>query len=170
MSPASRGSGAFDVVRLLEALRSVDFVVVGGVAATLHGSPRLTMDLDIVPDDDEANVERLASALIVLDATVREAGARRLPVSREMLIETAQAQHGGQLRLRTKYGPLDVLWRLHDGQSYADLLPQTVVLSDEERRVRVVDVEKLIEIKTRAGRPRDRDDVAILIRIKNLSR
>ncbi|MDX2165518.1 MAG: hypothetical protein SF182_00575 [Deltaproteobacteria bacterium] len=128
------------------------------------------MDLDIVPDDNEANVERLASALITLDATVREAGARRLPVSRETLIETAQAKHGGQLRLRTNCGPLDVLWRLHDGQGYVDLLPRTVVLSDDERRVRVVDVTTLIEIKTRAGRMRDRDDVAILTRIKNLSR
>lgn len=125
------------------------------------------MDLDIVPDDSEANVDRLASALIALEATVREVAERHLPLTPGMLLDTAQAQHGGQLRLLTTWGPLDVLWRLHDGQRFADLLPHSVVLSDDERQVRVVDVDTLIAIKTRAGRVRDREDVAILTRIKH---
>jgi hypothetical protein len=77
MSAPSRDSGAFDVVLLLDALATVDYIVVGGVAATLHGSPRLTMDLDIVPDPSPANVDRLATALEPLDASIREPGRRK---------------------------------------------------------------------------------------------
>jgi hypothetical protein len=170
MSPPSGASGAFDVVRLLDALADVHYVVVGGVAAALHGSPRLTMDLDIVPDPAVDNVDRLADALAGLAATIREPGGRRLPVDGALLHDSARAPRGGQLRLRTRYGPLDLLWRLHDGRGYAEIAPHTVVLSDAERAVRVVDVDTLIDIKRGAGRVRDRDDVAILERIRDRGR
>ena len=158
----SRGSGPFDLTRLLDGLKGVDYVVVGGVAGTLHGSPRLTFDLDIVPDTSERNVERLAVALERLAATVREPGTRHLAVTKQLLRDSAKAAAGGQLRLRTRFGPLDVLWRLHDGRGYRELRSCSVILSDAERRVRVVDIEALIEIKSAAGRPRDREDVEYL--------
>ncbi len=167
MSAASRGSGPFDVVRLLEALAAVRYIVVGGVAATLHGSPRLTMDLDIVPDAEATNISRLAAALVSIEAMVREPGGRRLIVDGQMLAATAHASRGGQLRLRTHHGPLDILWRLHDGRGYAELAPDSVVMSDAERTMRVVTLDALIAIKCAAGRARDRLDVDILSRIRD---
>ena len=56
MPTRSRGSGPFDLTRLLDELAGVDCIVVGGVAGTLHGSPRPTLDLDIVPDGRESPV------------------------------------------------------------------------------------------------------------------
>jgi c-di-GMP-binding flagellar brake protein YcgR len=41
----------------------VDFVVIGGIALALHGSIRTTEDLDIVPDPDPANLDRLCRLL-----------------------------------------------------------------------------------------------------------
>jgi hypothetical protein len=158
----SHGSGPFDLTRLLDGLETVDYIVVGGVAGTLHGSPRLTFDLDIVPDPSEGNVERLAVALKQLGATLREPGNRRIALSKRILHESARVSVGGQLRLRTRFGPLDVLWRLHDGRGYAELLPHAVTLSDRERRVRTVDIDALIEIKKAAGRPQDVEDVRYL--------
>jgi hypothetical protein len=61
-----------DVEGLLAALEgaAVHFVVIGGFAVGAHGYPRATKDLDIVPDPDPENLERLASLLTDLNASV----------------------------------------------------------------------------------------------------
>ena len=160
MSTRSRRSEPFDLLAIFDALAGVDYVVVGGVAATLHGAPRLTFDLDIVPNPSTVNVDRLVRALETLGAYVREPGNRRLPVTRQLL--TGSVKRAGQLRLRTRSGPLDILWRLHDGSGYREIAARSVVLADQERRIRVVGIEALIEIKQAAGRPRDQQDIAYL--------
>lgn len=167
MPTRSRGSAPFDLIRLLDGLSAVDFIVVGGVAGTLHGSPRLTLDLDIVPDGSDRNVHRMETALTELNAVVRDPGGRTIPVTSDLLRETARATPGGQLRLRTSAGPVDLLWRLHDGRGFAELLPQSVLVSDGERTLRVVTLDALIDIKRAADRPRDREDVAYLTRIRD---
>lgn len=58
---------------------------------------------------------------------------------------------------------MDLLGRLHDGRGYDQLLPHSEVLSDGNRRVRVVDLPTLIEIKTSAGRAKDRVVVPMLL-------
>ena len=49
----------------------VDYVLIGGLAANLHGSPVVTNDADLCPDRDRANLDRLAAALRQLDARIR---------------------------------------------------------------------------------------------------
>ena len=51
--------------RILEVLtrHQVEFVVVGGVAAVLHGAPVTTFDLDALVRVDERNADRLLAAL-----------------------------------------------------------------------------------------------------------
>jgi len=49
----------------------VRFVVIGGLAAALHGSSQVTFDIDIVPDSDFQNLARLSDALTALEARVR---------------------------------------------------------------------------------------------------
>ena len=49
----------------------VEYVLVGGLAGVLHGSPAMTNDADIVPSKDDDNLERLADALRALDARIR---------------------------------------------------------------------------------------------------
>jgi hypothetical protein len=49
----------------------VRYVVIGDLAAVLHGSPLPTLDVDICPADDPSNLERLADALEEMDAPVR---------------------------------------------------------------------------------------------------
>ena len=62
-----------DAPALLEVLERhrVQYVVVGGYAAELHGSVRRTVDVDVVPRTTADNLERLASALRELQATIR---------------------------------------------------------------------------------------------------
>ena len=65
----------FDPSAALQALAEagVDFVVIGGVAGGVHGSSYGTFDLDIVYACDRENLERLASVLRSLEATLRGA-------------------------------------------------------------------------------------------------
>jgi hypothetical protein len=48
----------------------VRYILIGALAARLYGFPRLTADADITPQDDPANVARLAKALIELNAKI----------------------------------------------------------------------------------------------------
>jgi predicted nucleotidyltransferase len=62
-----------DVERILGVLTShgVDFVVIGGVAALLHGSATFTQDVDVCFATDETNLTALGRALLELDARLR---------------------------------------------------------------------------------------------------
>lgn len=66
---------AFRPRRILEVLdkHDVDFVLIGGVANSLHGSPYPTVDLDVVPALETSNLDRLVVALAELDAVLRDA-------------------------------------------------------------------------------------------------
>ena len=160
----SRGSAHFDLIALLEVLDAehVEYIVVGGVAATLHGSPRMTFDLAIVPEASMVNAERLARALGRIRAVVRDPARRALPLTMDLLIATMRSPQGGQLRLGTDSGPIDILWTLHDGRGYAELRRHSVTRSDDERSILVVDIPELVEIKRAAGRPQDLLDVQSL--------
>jgi len=135
----------------------VEYIVVGGAAAILHGAPVTTQDLDIVHRLTRANVRRLKRALERLHAVVREPGARHLKKPDE-----SHLLGGSQLRLITEAGPLDVLGRRHDGRGYEELLPKSELVGDRRRSVRVVDLPALIAIKGATGRRGDRIVLPIL--------
>ena len=100
--------------RLLQRARrraSVDFVVVGGVAAVVHGSATFTHDLDITYAPDAENLDRLGRALVAL-------GARLRGVTDDVpfIPGWAHAQRTRVLTLDTPLGPIDLLaqpGRLH---------------------------------------------------------
>lgn len=148
-----------DLESLLDALHraGVEFIVVGGAAAVLHGAPVTTQDVDIVPRVDTENIERLTGLLEQLDARVRD------PARRDIRPDPAALRGPGQVKLTTRCGPLDVLARLHDGRDYADLLPHTVELTEGSLRLRVLDLSTLIAIKSGTGRVRDQLILPLLI-------
>ena len=148
-----------DLAALIRALvaADVEFIVVGGAAAVLHGAPITTQDLDIVHRTKPENVERLARLLEDLDAFVREPSDRRIRPSRGLLAGE------GQLNLSTSLGPLDPLCKLHDGRDFEALLPHTDLVTDGEIQIRVLDLPTLIEVKSSTGRARDHLAVPILL-------
>lgn len=150
-----------DLGALLDALLAadVDCIVVGGASAIMHGALAMTQDLDVVHSLAPANIARLVTLLERLDAFVRD------PAVRQLRPQPAHLAAGGQLNLLTTLGPLDLLGRLHDGRGYDELLPHSEVLTDGDRRVRVVDLPTLIEIKTGAGRAKDRIVVPMLLAV-----
>ena len=150
---------AADLEGLLRALgqREIEFVVVGGIAAVLHGAPTTTHDLDIVPEQSEPNLERLMTVLRDHHALVRDPAGRRLEPN------PAALRGRGQLQLVTDLGPLDILCRLHDGRGYVELAPHCVAMEAGDLRIRVIDLPTLIQIKSSTGRARDRIVVPLLL-------
>jgi hypothetical protein len=145
---------------LLDALfrDGVAFVVVGGMAAVLQGAPVVTHDLDICPARDPANVGRLHGLLGRLDARYRGQPAGRV------LRPTPEALSGsGHHNLVTALGPLDVLGELDPGEGFAELLPHCVELSDGGITIRVLGLRRLIEIKKRSSRAKDRLMLPLLL-------
>jgi predicted nucleotidyltransferase len=137
----------------------VEFILVGGAAALIHGAPITTQDVDIVHRRDPANVERLLAVLERLDAFI-------LDLARRRLRPTAQGlQAGGQVLLTTRAGRLDALGVLHDGRGYDELIGHTDVADFDGHELRIIDLETLIEIKSTTGRAKDRLTVPILLEL-----
>lgn len=148
-----------DLDALLRALvtAGVDMIIVGGAAAVIHGAPISTLDVDIVPEQSAENLARLGAALGQLEARFRP----DLP-GRDLAPTPEHLAGRGQLQLTTRQGPLDILCRLHDGRGYAELVDRSRVIEADDLRLRVIDLDALIEIKESTGRARDQLVVGIL--------
>ena len=144
----------FDPKAMLIRLRqsSVHFVVIGGIAGTLHGSPYPTSDLDICAADDPANLERLATALRTLEA--KEWDPRKdLEVERDWSAETLTVDT--TWILKTPVGGIDVLFKPAGTEGYTDLVRRAVEYDIAGERVSVVHIDDLIRMKEVANRDRD---------------
>ena len=135
----------------------VDFILIGGVAAIVHGSARLTLDLDVVYARGRDNVERLVSALAPFDPYPRGAP-EGLPFQWD--VRTVLA--GLNFTLKTKLGGLDLLGEASGGGTYEMLLPRSTMLRAYGLSFRCVTLEALIFLKRAAGRPKDLETIAEL--------
>ncbi len=151
----------FDFPEILQtfAKHKVDFIVVGGVCAVLHGAPVYTFDLDLVHSRSTENLDLLLQALHELDAYFREHGERRLRPDRSHL-----ASPGHQL-LMTRAGPLDLLGTVSNDRGYEELLPHTLTMKvRDDLQVRLLDLATLIVIKEETARDKDQATLSILRR------
>jgi hypothetical protein len=138
-------------LRLIDALiaHDVRFVIVGGMAAVLQRAPILTEDLDLVHDRSPENVDRLLAALQELDAVYRNDRRRLRPGLSHLIGSGSQLLESVQLRF-------DVIGELSPGGGYADIVGATDAIDLDGRVVRVLTLEKLIEIKRALPRPKDK--------------
>jgi hypothetical protein len=154
--PTSPAADFESILRALS-LRHVDFIVVGGVCAVLHGAPVQTFDLDLVHSREPDNLKRLVPALRELKARYRTHPRQRIEPS-----EADLASPGAHL-LVTSLGPLDLMGRIAPGQGYADLLPKTIdVDAGGKLRLKLLTLEALIEAKEAAARAKDRAMLPVL--------
>jgi predicted nucleotidyltransferase len=135
----------------------VDFIIIGGLAARVHGSSRLTDDLDIVYLRDSANIARLVDCLSSLSPYLRGA-----PPGLPFRWDTETVLKGLNFTLTTSLGPLDVLGEITLGGNYKDLLPYSQRLELFGRECWCLGIERLIEVKQAAGRPKDFEAIAEL--------
>jgi len=140
----------------------VQFIIVGGIAGVLLGSPSLTFDLDICYARDKANLEALAKALGELKATLRGA-----PPGLPFLLDAKTLRMGDCFTFDTSTGSLDCLGTPSGTKGYGDLIERAnEVILGEDLHVRVASIDDLIRMKRAAGRPKDRIAVEILSALK----
>ena len=152
-----------DFHRLLAALAcgGVEFVVIGGFAATAHGSAHVTEDLDIVYRRTPENMARLATTLAPLNPYLRGA-----PPGLPFRFDVDTIRHGLNFTLTTVAGDLDVLGEASGEGTYEALLPQSETRTLFGLDVRFVNLETLIRLKRAAGRPKDIERIAELEAIR----
>lgn len=166
MSSAPPGRGAdpppLDVKRIVSTLdeHGVQYLLIGGVGASLYGAERLTQDVDVLPETELENLTRLAAALRDLGAFLRVGGltddeARSLPV----IIDGQSLAATEVTTWRTDAGDLDVLATLRnehgERRRYADLIGRSSTTIVGGVAVRVAALEDIVASKRFAGREKD---------------
>lgn len=148
-----------DFPKLLAALceGGVEFILVGGVAATVHGSSRLTQDIDVVYGRTDDNLSRLEKGLGPYEPYLRGAP-RGLPFD----WSAATLKRGLNFTLTTTIGDIDLLGEIVGGGGYDDLLSHSIEIELFGKTCRCLDLPTLIRTKRAAGRPRDLEAVAEL--------
>ncbi|MFL6209218.1 MAG: hypothetical protein ACJ74W_10235 [Pyrinomonadaceae bacterium] len=135
----------------------VDFIIVGGAAATAHGSARLTNDLDVVYSRTRENLARLVGALAPHAPYLRGA-----PPGLPFDWSEQTLRHGLNFTLTTTLGALDLLGEITGGGDYAALLPDVIPLQLYGLECKCLGLARLIHVKRAAGRPKDLEVVAEL--------
>jgi hypothetical protein len=152
-------SSDFDPERMLSALadREVRFILIGGMAAVLHGDVGVTVDIDVVPERSEENLERLAEALRGLGARIRTEG------EPEGLLFDCSAEFFRNLppdsivNMTTEAGDLDVTFRPSGTSGFSDLRRDAVEIEAADRLyILVASLEDVIRSKEAASREKDR--------------
>lgn len=135
----------------------IQFIVVGGVAATLHGSARVTLDLDVVYSRDRENIRRLAAGLAPYSPYLRGA-----PPGLPFVWDEKTIRNGLNFTLDTSFGPLDLLGEVVGGGNYEALLPHSKPVRGFGIALQLLNLDKLIVVKRAAGRPKDYEALAEL--------
>jgi hypothetical protein len=137
--------------------RHVDYVTVGGFALIAHGVVRATLDVDVIPARDPANLERLLQALADLAAV--PAGEPHAQ------IDLALLERDANMRFQTTAGQLGVLLAHHWDQRYEGLRAAAVRASAAGIEITIAGRADLIRMKAATGRDRDLLDVGDLLAI-----
>jgi hypothetical protein len=153
-APGMSGS-EFDPLLAFRVLtrHSVRFVVIGGYAASLRGSPVVTGDLDVCYARDEENHERLAAALRELRARLRGPG---VPDDIPFILDAETIRTGDHFTFATDGGSLDCMGTPAGTTGFADLDARADTVQLDGMEVRVASVDDLIRMKEAAAREKDR--------------
>ena len=145
----------FDPEAILRTLHEneVQYVLIGGLAATLHGSPYVTTDADIVPARDTENLVRLAQALSDLQARIRVEGE---PEGIPFDISVSTLAGVETLNLVTRSGDLDLTFIPSGTQGFTDLRRGASDIVIHGVRVSVASLADVIRSKEAANREKDR--------------
>jgi len=149
------------VARLLHK-HQVEYIVIGGSAAVLLGSPLPTFDVDLCYRRSEENLKRLATALREIHPTLRGA-----PPDLPFQLDDKSLALGSNFTFNTELGPLDLLGWVEPIGGYEQLLPNADRTPVAELSVLVIGLDDLITIKRHIRRPKDQ---AVLVQLEEIKR
>ena len=131
----------------------VRYVVIGGLAATFHGSPLRTGDADICPAGSREDRERLAAALREMDARIRTPD---VPAGLPFPCDAAFLGGVQVLNLQTRFGDLDLSFIPSGTDGYDDLNRHAVRYDLDGLTVPLASLADIIRSKKAANRDKDR--------------
>ncbi len=140
----------------------VEFMVIGGQAATLLGSPHPTFDVDLCYRRTADNLTRLAAALKELHPTLRGA-----PADLPFRIDAESLALGSNFTFNTDLGPLDLLGWVEPFGTFEDLRSRAATIPAGDVSLLTISLDDLIAIKRHLGRPKDK---AALVQLEELKR
>jgi predicted nucleotidyltransferase len=141
-----------DFARAMNALHAggVEFIIVGGVAAVLHGLGYTTYDLDVVYSRDRENLRRIAETLAPHQPYLRGA-----PPGLPFKLDVGTLRNGLNFTLTTSFGDLDLLGEVTGAGGFRELLPHSQEIEAFGVPCRRANLDRLILMKRAAGRPKD---------------
>jgi predicted nucleotidyltransferase len=145
-----------DILPLLKR-HEIQFIVIGGGAGVAYGLARTTYDVDVVYARSADNIRKLAAALQPYEPYLRGA-----PPGLPFRWDELTIRAGLNFTLTTTLGNLDLLGEVSGGGTYEQLHPYTQELEAYGVRAHFVTLEKLIQLKRAAGRPKDLEVIAEL--------
>jgi predicted nucleotidyltransferase len=128
----------------------VEFVIIGGWAAILHGSSKVTIDLDLCYSRRPENLRRLAAALAPFHPKLRG-----VPPELPFVWDEATLHNGAFFTLTTDLVPLDLLAEVAGIGSFEDVKRTSIQVQAFGRDVWTLDLPGLIKAKRAAGREKD---------------
>ena len=154
----------FQPERLLRLLddHGVRFVLIGGFAAVIHGSPYVTTDIDIVPNGDRANLRRLSDALKAMNARGWTASE---PEGIPFDHDAASLADVRVWNLVTDFGRLDLTFEPAGTSGYEDLARDAMHLMILGTDVEVASLADVVRSKEAADRDKDRLVLPVLRRL-----
>lgn len=132
------------------AKNEVDFIVIGGLAAALHGSAHVTQDIDVCYGRSRSSIEHLCRALADLHPTLRGA-----PEGLPFRFVPATVRAGLNFTLSTDLGPLDLFGEVSPFGGFDALKAHAIEIDLVGHRILVLSLPALIRSKRAAGRTKD---------------
>jgi hypothetical protein len=149
---------------------NVRFIILGGVAERMLGSPRTTDDFDICPATSRANLQRLAAMLNEIEARWAPPGMEETGFEPVERWTAATFTSQTSLSLLTAYGKLDI-WPRPDGTAgYEDLIESAVDVEVDGLKAKVVHLEDSMRIKRTIGGPKYLGHLPLLRDLQRLRR
>lgn len=140
----------FEAMLALLSDANIKFVIVGGLAVTIHGSAYVTFDLDICYSRDEENLSRLTASLETVAPRLRGA-----PSGLPFRFDVETLHRGMNFTLTTDLGDIDLLGEIAGIGDYAQTVASSTQVKLYERDYSVLTLNALITAKRAAGRPKD---------------
>jgi hypothetical protein len=138
-----------DILGLLLS-QKVEFVLVGGYAAVVHGASFITRDIDICVRFSPENLLRLETALRELHPWHR-----MTPQKLPFVLDPEASTRWKNLYLATDWGAVDCLGAVSGIGDFDVVHARSVEMDFSFGTCRVLDLEALIEAKQAMGRPHD---------------
>jgi len=130
--------------------KKVDFVIIGGVAVSIHSSGYVTKDLDFCYLRTPENIKKITSALAPFNPHLRG-----FPENLPFVWDERTLQNGTNFTLKTTIGDIDLLGEVAGVGEYEAVKKESALTTLYECDVRVLTLEGLINAKRAAGRVKD---------------